>query len=40
LDGRDVVVDSGGILLAARDYGGDGDPPLLLLHGSGDTLAT
>jgi pimeloyl-ACP methyl ester carboxylesterase len=40
VDRRDVVVDSGGILLAARDYGGNGDPPLLLLHGSGDTLAT
>lgn len=34
------MVDSGGILLAARDYGGNGHPPLLLLHGSGDTLAT
>ncbi len=36
---RDVVVESAGTMLAVRDYGGNGDPPLLLLHGSGDTLA-
>jgi pimeloyl-ACP methyl ester carboxylesterase len=40
VDWRDVVVDCGGMPLAVRDYGGSGEPPLLLLHGSGDTLAT
>jgi pimeloyl-ACP methyl ester carboxylesterase len=29
-----------GILLAVRDYGGTRHAPLILLHGSGDTLAT
>jgi pimeloyl-ACP methyl ester carboxylesterase len=35
---RDFAVESGGVQLAVRDYGGQG-PPLLLLHGAGDTLA-
>lgn len=35
---RELTVDSGGILLAVRDYGGEGTP-LVLLHGSGGTLA-
>jgi pimeloyl-ACP methyl ester carboxylesterase len=35
----DLTVDSVGIRLAVRDYGGEGGAPLLLLHGSGKTLA-
>jgi pimeloyl-ACP methyl ester carboxylesterase len=34
---RDVTVDSGGVELAVRDFGGDGEP-LVLLHGLGRTL--
>ncbi len=37
---RDFTVDSGGIRLAARDYGGSGRPVVLLHGGPGPTLAT
>lgn len=36
---NEFVVGRGGVGLAVRDYGGDGQP-LLMLHGGGDTLAT
>jgi hypothetical protein len=36
---REFFVESGAILVAVRDYVGEGEPPLLLLHGSGDMLA-
>jgi pimeloyl-ACP methyl ester carboxylesterase len=39
LGARDSVVESGGVSLAVRDHGGGRGPALLLLHGSGDTLA-
>lgn len=36
---RDLEVDGAGVTLAVRDHGGDG-PPILLLHGAGQNLAT
>ena len=38
-DFRDDTVDSGGVAIAARDYGGDG-APLVLIHGNGLSLAS
>ncbi|HUR47979.1 MAG TPA: alpha/beta hydrolase [Acidimicrobiales bacterium] len=35
----DGIVDSGGVEIAVRDYGGDG-PPLVLVHGNGLSLAS
>jgi pimeloyl-ACP methyl ester carboxylesterase len=36
---REVMIDSGTVPIAARDYGGP-RPPLLLVHGAGGNLAT
>lgn len=38
-DFTDGIVDSGGVDIAVRDYGGDG-PPLVLIHGNGLSLAS